>query len=140
MKPIAANWVTQKGGAWAMVRKVALIEDSAVIRASLREMLDDIPSFEVVGEYDHAGDAIAGITEQPVDIILLDLRLRGSNGMQVLKHVKASLPDAIVIVFSSQSDAINRERAIAAGAKMFLSKTDDIERLHDVLKELGAKA
>jgi DNA-binding NarL/FixJ family response regulator len=140
MESVAVDRITQEGGAWAMARKVALVEDSALIRASLREMLSDIPSFEIAGEYDHAGDAIAGITEQPVDIILLDLRLRGSNGMQVLKHVKASLPDTIVIVFSSQSDQINRERAIAAGAKMFLSKTDDIERLHDILMELGKDA
>ena len=139
MESIAANCVVWESGVQAMVRRVALVEDSAVIRASLKEMLDDVPSLEIVGEYDHAGDAIAGITEQPVDIILLDLRLRNSNGMQVLKHVKAMLPSTIVIVFSSQSDQINRERAIAAGAKMFLSKTDDIERLRDILVELGAE-
>ena len=123
-----------------MVRKIALVEDSAVVRESLCRMLDDISHFEIVGEYERAAEAITGITEQPPDIILLDLRLRGSNGMQVLQHVKAALPNVIVIVFSSQSDPFNKERALAAGAKMFLSKTDDIERLHSVLTELVAHA
>lgn len=120
-----------------MARKIALVEDSALVRASLRELLGAIPNFELVGEYDHAGDAIAGITERPADIILLDIRLRGSNGMQVLEHVKQSLPDAVVIVFSSQSDRINRERALAAGAKIFLSKADEFEQLQDILVELA---
>lgn len=121
-----------------MARKIALVDDSALVRASLCEMLGEIPNFEIVGEYDQAREAIAGITERPVDIILLDIRLRGSSGMDVLDHVKQSLPDAIVIVFSSQSDRLNRERALAAGAKMFLSKTDDIEQLHDILVEFAS--
>ena len=127
----------QQGDPHNMGRKIALVEDSALIRASLREMLGNMPNFEIVGEYDHAGEAIAGITARPADIILLDIRLRGSNGMQVLEHVKQSLPEAIVIVFSSQSDRLNRERALAASAKMFLSKTDDIEQLHDLLLEFA---
>jgi DNA-binding NarL/FixJ family response regulator len=137
MSTVAAQRLARQGGPQNMARKIALVEDSALVRASLREMLGDISNFEIVGEYDHAGEAIAGITEQPADIILLDIRLRGSNGMQVLEHVKQFLPDAIVIVFSSQSDRLNRDRALAAGAKMFLSKTDDIEQLHDILLELA---
>jgi two-component system, NarL family, invasion response regulator UvrY len=123
-----------------MVRKIALVEDSILVRESLRRMLVDIADFEIVGEYDHAAAAIAGITEHLPHLILLDLRLRDSNGMQVLKHVKRSHPNVFVIVFSSQSDPINRIRAFAAGADMFLSKTDDIDRLNDVLTEFGAIA
>jgi DNA-binding NarL/FixJ family response regulator len=137
MSSVAKQPAMRQGGPHNMARKIALVEDSALIRASLREMLGDIPNFEIVGEYDHSGEAIAGITARPADIILLDIRLRGSNGMQVLEHVKQSLPDAVVIVFSSQSDRLNRERALAAGAKMFLSKTDDIEQLHDILLEFA---
>lgn len=129
--------MARQGGPHDMARKIALVDDSALIRASLREMLGDMPNFEIVGEYDHAGEAIAGITARPAEIILLDIRLRGGNGMQVLEHFKQSLPDAIVIVFSSQSDRLNRERALAAGANMFLSKTDDIEQLHDILLEFA---
>jgi DNA-binding NarL/FixJ family response regulator len=134
----ATEYVTRPGGPHEMTRKIALVEDSAIVRQSLREMFRDFPGFEIIGEYDHAGDAIAAIAVEPPDIILLDIRLRASNGMEVLKYVNKALPHIIVIVFSSQSDQLNRARALDAGAAIFLSKTDDIEQLHDVLTGLAA--
>lgn len=117
-----------------------VVEDSALVRESLREMLADIEGLRIVGEYDNADEAIVAIDQAPPDALVLDIQLRVSNGMQVLRHVKLAHPTMRVIVFSSHSDDLARRRFLAAGAEAFLSKTDETEQLYQTLATLVGNA
>ena len=121
----------------AVVLNLMLIEDSPLIRQSLRDMLSDIADLQIASEYDHAAEAIAAIDREPPDVVLLDIKLRASNSMQVLRHVKQTHPQIRIIVFSSHSDESDRNRFLAAGAYLFLSKTDDSEKVHQTLTALA---
>lgn len=121
----------------AVVLNLMLIEDSPLIRQSLRDMLSDIADLQIASEYDHAAEAIAAIDREPPDVVLLDIKLRASNGMQVLRHVKQTHPQIRIIVFSSHSDESDRNRFLAAGAYLFLSKTDDSEKVYQTLTALA---
>jgi two-component system OmpR family response regulator len=120
------------------VISIMLVEDSAAVRNRLREMLNDIQRFHVVGEYDAAQDAIAAIGTEPPDVVLLDIKLRTGNGIEVLRHIKRHAPGAKVIVFSQHDEPEYREQFARAGAQFFFNKTHETGQLVATLTELGA--
>ena len=117
---------------------IILVEDSLVVRRRLREILGDIGAFNILGEFDTAQDAIAAIQAEPPDAMLLDIKLRVGNGIEVLRHVKKHAPAAKVIVFSQHDDAGYREQFEQAGAQYFFNKTHETGELVATLAELAA--
>ena len=67
---------------------MVLVEDSALVRERVRELIDEFPKLILVGEYDNAAAAITALRRKPADIVLLDIKLRGSSGQDVIRHVK----------------------------------------------------
>ena len=108
-----------------------------MVRRRLREILDDIGAFRILGEFDAVQDAIDAIRSAPPDALLLDIKLRVGNGIEVLRYVKAHAPSAKVIVFSQHDDAGYRDQFAEAGAQFFFNKTGETEQLVDALRELG---
>jgi len=115
-----------------------LVEDSAAVRRRLREILDDIQGFRIVGEFETAQDAIGAIGSEPPDLILLDIKLRVGNGIEVLRHLRRQAPAAQVIVFSQHDDAGYREQFEQAGAQFFFNKTHETGQLVATLTRLAA--
>jgi DNA-binding NarL/FixJ family response regulator len=121
------------------VISIILVEDSLAVRKRLRGILDDIQRFRIAGEFDTAQDAIAAIAAEAPDIVLLDIKLRVGNGIEVLRHVRQHAPSAKVIVFSQHDDAGYREQFAQAGADLFFNKTHEAGALVAALTGLGAR-
>jgi two-component system, OmpR family, response regulator len=122
------------------VSTIIMVEDSALLRERLQQMLEEFPKLQLLGEYDNAAAAITALRQQPIDIVLLDIKLKGSSGLDVLRHVKGTHPATKVIVFTNHSDDEYRELFTRLGADYFFSKTHETERLHETLKMLNAEA
>jgi DNA-binding NarL/FixJ family response regulator len=122
------------------VTTIILVEDSLVVRRRLREILDDIGQFRILGEFDTAQEAIAAIESDPPEALLLDIKLRIGNGIEVLRYVKQRAPATTVIVFSQHDDAGYRDQFGQAGAQFFFDKTHDTEQLVAALRELAASS
>jgi len=120
------------------VLSIMLVEDSLPVRTCLREILRDIEAFDLVGEFDTAQSAIAAIATQPPDVILLDIKLRGSNGIEVLQHLRQHAARTKVIVFSQHDDAGYREQFMRAGAQYFFNKTHETAMLVATLSAIAA--
>ena len=116
---------------------IMLVEDSVAVRDRLRHLLKDIEPFRILGEFDAAGDAIAAIDAQAPDVVLLDIRLRTGNGIEVLHHLKRHAPSAKVIVFSQYDEPEYREQFQRAGADFFFDKARETGRLVAALKQLA---
>ena len=119
---------------------IVIVEDSALIRERVRELIGEFPKLLLAGEYDNAAAAITALRRQPADIVLLDIKLRGSAGRDVIRHVKGTQPNTIVIVFTNHSEDEYRDLFLRLGADYFFSKTHDTERLRETLEKLCAEA
>jgi DNA-binding NarL/FixJ family response regulator len=122
------------------VINIMLVEDSLVVRRCLRQILQDLGAFRILGEFDTAQDAIAAIRCRPPDALLLDIKLRGGNGIEVLRYLKEHAASTMVIVFSQHDDAGYREQFAQAGAQLFFNKTHETEQLVSALAALAASA
>ena len=115
-----------------------LVEDSVTVRNRLREILAEIRCFNIVGEYDAAGEAMDAIGPDVPDVLLLDIKLRAGNGIEVLRHVRRHTPTTKVIVFSQHDDPGYRDQFERAGADYFFNKTRETGELIATLARLAA--
>jgi DNA-binding NarL/FixJ family response regulator len=122
------------------VLSIVLVEDSPAVRNRLREILAEIESFQIAGEYETATDAIAAIAVAAPDVVLLDIKLRMGNGIEVLRQLRRQSSATIVIVFSQHDDPGYREQFASAGADHFFNKTCETTQLIAVLTGLAKSA
>src|ERR1700722_11951975 len=104
--------------------RVLVVDDSATVRARLREVLESDPRLEVVGEASNGEQAIALCEEVRPDIITMDMMLPVMNGLAATEYVMAHHPTPILIVSSSanRGDLLTTYDALAAGAVDVIEK------------------
>ena len=113
--------------------KVFVVEDAPSIRARLVELIDEIDDVRVVGEAESPADAVAGILETRPHCVVLDFRLTGGTGVDVLRAVHPTSPEIGFIVLTNHPTAQYRRACMEAGAFAFLDKSTELEKLKDVV-------
>jgi len=118
------------------VTRVALVEDQGLVREGLKSLLS-LAGIEVVAEAASGDEALRVIPDSRPDVVLLDLRMPGMSGLDVLKALSASgtLPPTLVLT-TFDDDAILLE-AIRAGARGYLLKDVTLETLTDAIERLA---
>lgn len=118
--------------------RVLLIEDSQLLAKHLLEQLAAIPSVEPLGVAESEQEAIDAIAQQSPDLIVLDLHLKHGNGFGVLDAMGKLSAPPIAVVLTNYDLPQYRERATALGAKYFLDKSNEFDRLPQIIGELSA--
>lgn len=106
------------------------------MRERLLDMLAEVPHVEVVGDADNPADAIDEILRLGADVALLDLKLRGGSGLDVLARIKREKPEIHAIILTNYATPEFRQRCLEEGANHFFDKTEEFERVRDVLDDL----
>jgi two-component system, NarL family, response regulator DevR len=117
--------------------RLLIIDDHEMVREGLKAMLSAEPDFAIVGDVANADQAFAFIERQRPDIILLDVRLPGTSGIEVCRTVTERYPEIAVIFLTTFTDESLVEQCIKAGARGFIVK--DIERF-DLKRSIRAVA
>ena len=102
--------------------KALIVEDSAIFRKLLKETLHSgFPSLEI-SEAANGEEAMQKINVHPPDLIFVDIKLPGENGLALTAKIKAKYPDMIIIILTSYDTPEYREAAVHSKANFFLSK------------------
>jgi DNA-binding NarL/FixJ family response regulator len=118
--------------------RVLLVEDSRLLAQHLLEQLAVIPKVRSLGVVETEQQAIAAIAEQKPDIVVLDLHLKQGTGFGVLSSVSKAVERPIIVVLTNYALPQYRERATLLGAKYFLDKSNEFDRLPAIIGELSA--
>ncbi|NGM12893.1 response regulator transcription factor [Verrucosispora sioxanthis] len=102
--------------------RVLLVDDQHLIRAGLRMLCEAQPDIEVVGEADNGRDAIALAARLVPDVVVMDLRMPGVDGISATSRILADRPGARVLVLTTFGDDDHLYPALTAGACGFLLK------------------
>ncbi|HQZ02135.1 MAG TPA: response regulator [Thauera sp.] len=117
--------------------RIVLVEDSAMLRAMLRDMLDELDGVGVVAEAEDEPGALAAIEQFRPDLTIIDLELRKGNGMGVLRHLQAE-PERFgrprAVVFSNYGHDPVRSRCQQLGAERFFDKSFQLDELIDFIQ------
>lgn len=101
---------------------VLLVDDQRLVRAGLRMLIESTPDFAVVGEAANGIEAIRLNAELTPDLILMDLRMPGLDGVAATEQIVAARPSAKVLVLTTFDDDDHLFPALAAGATGYLVK------------------
>ena len=96
--------------------KILLVDDHPLVREWLANLINEETDLEVCGQAGEAREAIALIGKLLPAIVVVDISLDGTSGLELIKDVKAQYPDVELIVLSMHDEALYAERAMRAGA------------------------
>ena len=115
--------------------RVFVIEDHSLMRRSLVEAIEREADLTVCGQAEDAPEALAAVLSLRPDIVLTDIRLKSSSGLDFIKAIRAQGP-ALLIVATTMFDVQRTGRlARAAGASAFVSKQEGPEKLIEIIRE-----
>jgi DNA-binding NarL/FixJ family response regulator len=110
---------------------VVLVEDHPMFREQFRHLINKEPDMRVCGETDDCRDALELLQSVSADIVIVDLTLKNSNGLELIKDLKARKIDVPVLVVSMHDELLYAERVLRAGARGYITK-------HETSKEVMA--
>lgn len=116
--------------------KVFIADDSALVRERLAALISEIEGVEVVGQAGDAREALEAIQHLRPDAVILDIRMPGNNGIQVLEAIKKSTAAPVVIVLTAFPYPQYRKKCLEAGAEYFFDKATEFEQAAEVLKKI----
>jgi DNA-binding NarL/FixJ family response regulator len=102
--------------------QVLLVEDHPMFREQLVQLIDKQPDMQVCGEADNTRDALQLVESKHADVVIVDLTLKGSNGLELIKDLKAREISVPVLVLSMHDELLYAERVIRAGARGYITK------------------
>ncbi len=118
--------------------KIIIIDDHPLVRRGIKESIQDIPGFEVVGESGEWKGTLELISKTGPDIIILDISLPGVDGMEVLKIIRANHPHVKVLMLTMHPEELFALRAFRSGASGYLTKAEAPRELGRALVQLSA--
>ena len=105
-----------------MTITVLLVDDHPVVRMGIRAMLDDDSGLTVAGEADSGPAAVAAARELTPDVVLMDLRMPGGDGVSATATIRGELPGTQVVILTTYESDGDILRAVEAGAAGYLLK------------------
>jgi len=118
--------------------RVALADDHRILRTSLAVYLDENAQMEVVGEADNGEQALEIVREKHPDVLLLDLNMPGTSGLDILPEIRRTWPEVKVLVLTGRDEDMYIMRALRAGAHGYILKTTDEDALVQAVRDVAA--
>ena len=118
--------------------RVLIVDDHAIVRRGLRELLSDEFHGAAFGEASDARQALEQLRIKEWDVALLDIALPGKNGLDLLKEIKAEWHRLPVLVLSAHPEDQFAVRALKAGAGGYMTKESAPEELAKALRKIMA--
>lgn len=118
--------------------RVLIVDDHPVVRQGIKSLLSSYDVFQVVGEAATAGAAIEQFRTANPDVVLLDIRLAGDSGLEVLDSILDLDPGAKVLMLSSFDDDEYVQRSLRAGALGYVLKGDSDGELVSAIEAVAA--
>jgi DNA-binding NarL/FixJ family response regulator len=116
--------------------KVFIADDSPILCERLKTMLSDFPEVEISGQAKDTPEAIKFIKELKPDVVILDIRMPGGSGIEVLQSIKKDRPDIKVIVFTNYPYPQYRKKCMDLGADFFFAKATESDQIPVAVSEL----
>jgi DNA-binding NarL/FixJ family response regulator len=116
--------------------RLAIVEDLPQVRAFLRTVIGRAQDMELVAEYKSAEEAFPAIVDMKPDVVISDIGLPGTNGIDLLKKLRPFLPGAQFMVFTVHDDDLRVFEALKAGANGYMLKSSAPIAILEAIREL----
>jgi len=119
--------------------RILLVEDNQVFREALELLLGLSSDVEVVASVGDGSEAVPAVQEHEPDVVLMDYRLPGLDGVQATSAVRDASPDVAVVCLTASANAREIEALYAAGATACLTKDQELETIVDAIRRAAGR-
>ncbi|SRR5258706_8995657 len=117
-------------------KRVFLVDDHPLVREWLTNLINQQPDLSVCGESENAPQALQAISASKPDIAIVDLSLKDSSGIELIKALKEAQPGVAVLVLSMHDETHYAERALRAGAKGYVMKRETTRKVIEAIRRI----
>lgn len=118
--------------------RVFLVDDHPLVRDWLKSLLQMEPDFEVIGEADEVATALLAMEEKLPNVAIVDLSLKRSSGLDLIKTMRSRLPGIRILVLSMHEEISDVERALRAGARGYVMKGESSGQIVPAIRQVHA--
>ena len=123
-----------------MKHKIFLVDDHPLVREWLTNLLHQQTDLMICGEADNATAALAAIAATSPELAIVDISLKSSSGVELIKNLKAQCPALPVLVLSMHDESLYAERVLRAGAHGYINKSETAQKMVEAVRRvLGGK-
>jgi DNA-binding NarL/FixJ family response regulator len=117
---------------------IVVAEDHALVREGTRQILSGEGDFSVIGEASRGDEAVQVVLQTLPDVVLMDMRMPGINGIEAIRQILAQAPETKVVIVSAHEDEDYVREALAAGAAGYILKTAPARELVEGIRAVAA--
>lgn len=122
----------------AAPRKIFLVDDHPMMRQGIAQLIAEQDGWTVCGEAEDAPEALSQIEKLQPDLALVDITLRSSNGLELIKDLKLRAPGTPVLVVSMHDESLYAERVLRAGGRGYIMKQEGGKKLVEAMRRVLA--
>jgi len=116
--------------------RIVIVDDHPLVRERLVELINREPDLAVCGEAEDRHEAIEIIASTRPHLAVIDLSLKNSLGIELIKDLQASQPEVLILVVSMQDELIYAERCIRAGARGYITKQQASRNVMHAIRQI----
>ena len=116
--------------------KVLIVDDHALVRMGICRLLNDLPEISVVGEAENGDVALALVKSKQPDVVLLDMKMPGMDGWEVIRRLKKSNPQVKIIAVTALCNNTIPSRILQLGAVGYLTKESGAEEMAAAIRKV----
>jgi DNA-binding NarL/FixJ family response regulator len=132
--------MTMNSNAGTEATKLLIVDDHPLVRSGIQSIIQMEPDLTVCGEAEDHDEAMAAIAEHGPDLVLVDISLKDSNGLSLLKDIKQSHPNVLTLAVSMHDEYTYAVRCLKVGAKGYIMKQAGTEKILEAIRcVLGGK-
>ncbi len=120
------------------ITRIFIVDDHPFVREWLGNFLRLQPDLRVVGEAGDPAAALAAMIAEPPDVAVVDLAFQRGSGLELIKDLKAQLPELPIVVHSMHEEVTDLERAFRAGASGYVMKRESTSQIIDAIRQVRA--
>ena len=117
-------------------KRIMIVDDHAVVREGLTRLICGEAGLDVCGEAENAVEAMEILAAAPVDLVIMDISIKGMNGIQLTEKIKSLYPDLPVIMLTIHDDPAYARRAFRAGAVGYIAKDEASESVIKAIRRV----
>jgi DNA-binding NarL/FixJ family response regulator len=117
-------------------KNILIVDDHPIVRQGIRSLLQQEPDLHIAGEAESAGRALTLLRAESVDAAIIDISLKGTDGLELTKAVRAEFPHLPVLILSMLDETMYAERALRSGANGYLMKQEVADHIVTALRSV----
>jgi DNA-binding NarL/FixJ family response regulator len=118
------------------LRKIMLVDDHPVMREGLAQLITHEPDLRICGQFEDAARAFEAVPALRPDLAIVDLALKGSGGLDLVKNIRANYPGLVVLVLSMHEESLYAERVLRAGAAGYITKQEGADKVLGAIRHV----